>query len=159
MRSRARREPPQDRASPVSEAERGERIASNDEGTLPPPSSNRGEVAVLSADAALRERAQRALRGKGFWVVVADSLSKLATPLPNDVLVLDPGDDRLHVTAILDVLARVPTRPMVVLVLRHADDLRLAAQFSVGAIGIDEFDDLLADAIERARSNRRRPRM
>jgi len=157
MRTAARQRFAEQLPSHPRAAERSEQCESNDGGTVPPPSSHRGEVTVLTLDAPLAVRAQRALRG--FWVVTAATLAKLPTPLPNGVLVIDPAEDRLHTVTILDVLARVPSQPTVVVILRNAEDLRIASRFSVGAIAIDAVDELLADAVERARSNRRRPRL
>jgi len=131
----------------------------SDEGTLRPPGSGRGDVAVVTSDPALASRMQRALRLSGFSIQLAERVSKLRGALPSDVLVIDPSEDRVGAEILLDVLATVPTRPALVVVLRTVEDLRLATAFCVAVIAIDAVDGLLAEVVERARRDRRTPRL
>jgi hypothetical protein len=117
------------------------------------------EVAVLTPDHAFAALAERVLGAAEFRVAIAGQLSSLPGALPRDVLIVDPIADRHGARVMLDVLARVPTRPATVLLLRAVEDLQLAEDFRVAVIAIDVAEELLGEVVQRARRDHRRARL
>jgi len=127
--------------------------------TLPPPSSSLGDVLVVSADDEVLSRASHVLQAVGWRTHAATELISFDNELFADVLVLDPHRDRRQVSIVLHVLARVSFRPAVVLLLRAVEDLATAIYFSIGCVAPTQLEPELASVVERARRDRRQPRL
>jgi hypothetical protein len=136
-----------------------DRLARAKADTMPPFSATRGEVLVVSADAAFRRRALEALSDDGWRTTPATPADLVSGALlTSDVILVDPLGQRRRIERTIDSFARIRLRPAMILALRRADDLALAVRRCIGCVDVAVSPEILQDAVLRAHRAHRVPR-
>lgn len=124
-----------------------------------PPTSNLGDLLVVTTDPVFQDRATSALREAGWRTTVTESATLVGNALiTSDVILLDPHGQRRTLEKTLDAIAKIRLRPSVILALRRRDDLAIAVKRCIGCVDVDVDIDVLQDAVLRTHRAQRNPR-